>query len=391
MTVSKRKKICLVTDWYPTDDNPYQGVFFKEQAIVLCDYYDFIVLHPPKRSYSRYKEKAELILEKKEYNITEYSSYICSSGIHRRIRKIIDKETDYDSFLFSKICEQLEQEKIDIFYTISGQSEGAITKKFAEYFHKPYVVSEHGPIPWVGTILTDDNKTAFEKANLFLAISNDKIRQVLMQGVNLSNIWYVGNMVNDEKFINTDSGNIVKTFITVGANSFYKNYRMLIDTFNRLTEITEVSFKLLIVGFKANKGYSQDSEELEKQLRESKFSKYIELIPSVPHDKMPSLYAKADAFVMTSIQEGQPVSALEAGCCGLPIFATKCGGIEDYVDDDIGRLVDLLDSNTLAIYLKEYLENDIFFDSGVIREKIKEKFGKDAFIKNMVNAFESIS
>ena len=49
-----KKKIGLITNWYPTKENPYQGVFFKEQAIALKEYYDFTVVH--------YKEKRNVSL-----------------------------------------------------------------------------------------------------------------------------------------------------------------------------------------------------------------------------------------------------------------------------------------------------------------------------------------
>ena len=198
-------------------------------------------------------------------------------------------------------------------------------------------------------------------------------------------------MVDDRKFDYIDSGNKIKTFITVGANVFYKNYKMLIKTFNKLSEITNTPFRLIVVGYQANKGYSQDSKELVEMFRTSKFSERIELIPCVPHDKMTDLYARADAFVMTSIQEGQPVSAIEAACCGLPIFATRCGGVEDYTDDSIGRIVDITDFEKLAEYLKAYLEGKMTFNPEHIRKSVCEKFGEKAFTRNMVDAFESVT
>ena len=383
----QKKKICLVTNWYPTEENPYQGLFFREQAIALADYYDFIVLHY-EYGYSRRREIVELTYVKSEYNITEYKASICFSSINKWIRRIFLGKNDYKELLFGRICEQLRKDNIDIFYSISGQTEAALTARYANYFNKPYVISEHGPFPWVGTLITEDNKDSIEKANLFLAISNDKVRQILMQGIKLPRTRYVGNMVDEEMFTYKDSGNEIKTFIAVGANVFYKNYRMLIDTFNRLTSITDVPFRLIVVGYQANKGYSQDSKELEEMFRSSSFRENITLIPNVPHDKMPELYAKADAFVMTSIQEGQPVSAIEAACCGLPIFATRCGGVEDYTDDSIGRIVGITDADDLAMHLKDYLEGRISFDSEHIRNTVCERFGKKAFVRNMVDAFD---
>lgn len=383
-----KKKICLVTNWYPTEDNPFQGLFFREQAIALAHFYDFVVLHYV-YSWSRFDEIAELRLEKKEYNITEYTANICYSSLHRIFHNIRYSSISYEQSVFIKLCKQLASENIVIFYSICGQNDGLETAKYAAYFNKPYVVSEHGPFPWVGTLINDETKKAIENADLFLAISNDKVRQILMQNINLPKIWYIGNMVDDSKFIFRPSGNKIKTFITVGANVFYKNYGMLIDTFNRLIELTEVPFKLIVLGYQANKGYSQDPQALEYALHESKFADRIELIPNVPHEEMPEFFSKADAFVMTSIQEGQPVSAIEAGCCGLPIFSTRCGGVEDYVDESIGRVVGVLESDSLAQSIRDYLEGKIYFDPLTVRNKIVSMFGKDQFTKNMVAAFES--
>ena len=44
-----KKTICLVTNWYPTKKNPYAGLFFKEQAFLVSEEFDFIVF--------RYKEQ----------------------------------------------------------------------------------------------------------------------------------------------------------------------------------------------------------------------------------------------------------------------------------------------------------------------------------------------
>lgn len=385
----RKKKICLVTNWYPTESNPFQGLFFREQAIALSEFFDFVVLHY-EYSWEKKREIVELHFEKREYNITEYTSIICGSYNNRKRHRFRLSDISYDEWLFARVCKLLSSENIDVFYAVCGQNDAIEVARYAKYFNKPYIISEHGPFPWVGTIIQEEKRKAIENAELFFAISNDKIRQILMQDIKLSKIWYVGNMVDDSMFKLRQSRNDVKTFITVGANVFYKNYEMLIKTFSKLVRITDVPFKLIVLGYQANKGYSQDSKELENKLNASEFARCIEMIPYVSHDEMPEMFAQADAFVMTSIQEGQPVSALEAGCCGLPIFATRCGGIEDYVDDSIGRTVGILESDILASFLKGYLEEEITFEPEVIREKIVSKFGRQQFVNNMVAAFNSV-
>jgi len=384
-----KKKICLVTNWYPSKENPYQGLFFREQAIALADYFDFVVLHY-KHTNKVLTGKSTLELVKKEANITEYNSEIVSSKMQAKMRRLFLGDKHYTEYVYHEFMKLLSDEQIDVLYSVSAQSEAILCAALAKAVGKPYVLAEHAPFPWPGTVITKEKKEAIEGASAFLAISCDKVRQIMMQDIKLPKIYYVGNMVDEELFSCKKSVNEIKTFVAVGANSFYKNYPMLIDTFNRLTEITDVPFKLMIVGFRANKGYSKDSTELERAFLESKFAKNLELVPSVSHEEMPGIYARADAFVMTSIQEGQPVSAIEAGCCGLPIFSTRCGGVEDYVTDDVGRIVDVLDSAGLAQYLKAFLENKICFDSIKIREAVKVKFGKEAFIQAMIHAMNSV-
>ncbi len=176
----------------------------------------------------------------------------------------------------------------------------------------------------------------------------------------------------------------------VAAHTFYKNYDLFIAVMNRLTEITDRDFRVKIVGYASNKGYSKNAEVLEQKIRDSAFADKAELIPAVPHEQLQKVYQDSDVFVMTSIQEGQPVSAMEAACCGLPVFSTRCGGVEDYVDDTMGRIYAVTDAEGMAQGLKDYLEGRIRFDSEHIRKSVVERFGKDAFVQHFTEAFSSV-
>ncbi|MGC2087131.1 MAG: glycosyltransferase family 4 protein, partial [Bradyrhizobium sp.] len=48
---------------------------------------------------------------------------------------------------------------------------------------------------------------------------------------------------------------------------------------------------------------------------------------------MPQLYSAADAFVLPTAYETFSLVCMEAMACGLPVFATPAGGIEDYLHD----------------------------------------------------------
>ena len=400
-----------MTNWYPTEKNPFAGLFFREQAIATQEHLDYLVIHyiPKYRLGIEclvrkvIKKGYELNVVKREFNIEEYNVidyyplYLwIVNALHdiyiRRISKqIIQGVGRYQSELYieqkkkkiKKIFGAEFKNKIDVFYCVDAQNEASTIQFAAQALDKPYICGEHGPFPWIGTTLVDTEKLAMEQADLFLAISHDKVRQVLMQNIKLPKIEYIGNMINDDQF-ELHRGNDIKTFIIVAAHSFYKNYDMFVDIMNRLVKITDKDFKVMIVGYGANQGYAQGIEEFEKQIESSEFADKAIMIPKVPHEKIQECFLKADAFIMTSIQEGMPVSALEAACCGLPIFSTRCGGVEDFVNDDIGRIFNLLEIEEFAKTLNDYLQGKIEFDPHYIRQKVVEQYGKDTFVKKFV-------
>jgi len=72
----------------------------------------------------------------------------------------------------------------------------------------------------------------------------------------------------------------------------------------------------------------------------------------LPREQIGQLYAAADVLVMPSRWEGLPIVALEAMRAGLPVIATRVGGIPEAVEDGVtGRLIDVDAPSQLAAVL----------------------------------------
>ena len=410
-----KKTVLVVTDWYPTKENPIVGCFFKEQIELLSDRYKLVVIKiVEKRVFlityliNKYVNKTlQLNLIEKYKDVQQYELTIFVPAFFSVIERIkgifikrfdpIDNVGKYYSVTYkNRIKKQMLMLKnmiaqpYDLVYGISSQGISYQASCLATIMNKPLIMGEHAPFPWPGQVVSNILKESLEKSDVFLAISNDKIRQVMLQNIRLRKICYVGNFVDEDIFQYKPIKHGRKTLLIVAAHSFYKNYDLFIDTMNKLKSKTNMKFKVVIAGYAANKGYSKDVEILEEKIANSDFSDCVELVKYVPRSEMSSLYNRVDAFVMTSIQEGQPVSALEAACCGLPIFATRCGGREDYVTEQIGRLVSITDSELLSEYLKQFVEDEISFDAEYIRRSIIEKFGKKKYLENMSSCFNEL-
>ena len=66
-------------------------------------------------------------------------------------------------------------------------------------------------------------------------------------------------------------------------------------------------------------------------------------------DDLERIYSDLDALLITSDNEGTPVSAIEAMAAGVPVVATRVGGLPDLIEDGVsGSLVPPRDPQALA-------------------------------------------
>jgi glycosyltransferase involved in cell wall biosynthesis len=66
-----------------------------------------------------------------------------------------------------------------------------------------------------------------------------------------------------------------------------------------------------------------------------------------------------DIVTLTSVNEGTPLSLIEAQYCGKPVVATNVGGVRDtLIDGETGFLVESNDRHAMTEKLKLLIENE---------------------------------
>jgi len=102
-----------------------------------------------------------------------------------------------------------------------------------------------------------------------------------------------------------------------------------------------------------------------------------------------------DVFVFPSLKEGLGVALLEAMACGLPVVATRAGGVIDIVEDNQNRQSGLLvsprDPASLASAIAS-LENDTTRRAQLglaARIRIRENFSMDAMTKKTIDLYRA--
>jgi len=161
-----------------------------------------------------------------------------------------------------------------------------------------------------------------------------------------------------------------------------KNHKML---FRACRAGLNLPYRIIVIGDGELRG------ELERYAEELGIKDRVEFKGWIKDLK--AIYEELDIVALTSLNEGTPVSLIEAMAAGRPVVATKVGGVPDIVQDGKnGYLVKSVDMPGFSQKLMDLIENAEkrrkFGESG--REMIKSRFSKERLIKDTERLYNTI-
>jgi glycosyltransferase involved in cell wall biosynthesis len=101
------------------------------------------------------------------------------------------------------------------------------------------------------------------------------------------------------------------------------------------------------------------------------------------------VYSDLDVLVMSSLNEGTPVSVIEALTCGCPIVSTDVGGTSDLLEHGaLGTLVPSGDAAALANAICAVLANPP--DMSAARPLMLERYGIDRLVRDLDSLYRGL-
>jgi glycosyltransferase involved in cell wall biosynthesis len=132
--------------------------------------------------------------------------------------------------------------------------------------------------------------------------------------------------------------------------------------------------------------------ELERLAAELGVGAKVEFLGTLSRDQVRSAMWRANAVVSAAKAETFGVVLIEAMSTGLPVVVTRCGGPEDFVNDDVGRLVPLDDDAALQNAMTDMVSSYSRWQASepAIRSYVESSFGEATIGSRLVEAYNSV-
>ena len=218
------------------------------------------------------------------------------------------------------------------------------------------------------------------------SICNDEKIEIIPLGFDLE-IFEVGNDDKRAKFresFNLDHDSIAIGII--GRLTKIKNHELFIKSANNLLKRSSKKLKFFIIGDGEEKDNLKGiADNLGIKFREAELSKnqlfFTSWIKNIDH-----ALAGLDIIALTSLNEGTPVTLIEAKASKKPIISTDVGGVRDIIkNQETGILVKSNDADDFSKKLEELVENEEMrnriAENGY--EAIKQKFSYTRLVEDM--------
>lgn len=166
----------------------------------------------------------------------------------------------------------------------------------------------------------------------------------------------------------------------VGRLEHVKGCAQLIQAISQLAD-SHSDYYFVIVG------EGPERESLERQVRELDLEKQIYFCGF--RDDVKYVFQSLDLYVLPSLNEGVPLALLEAMLHGVPVVATRVGGVPEVIQDRVNGI--LVPPNDPGALIKNILESLSNQDETAVRVlEAKRTISREYNVKNWIGKIENI-
>lgn len=374
----KKLKILFIARSYPSRKKPISGIFIKEHAKAVSLYEEVVVITSEYDTdlKSIYKIDADmedkiqvLRVSYRKSPIIKTTYFIYLWGIFSAFRVLIKKRW-YPDIIHSHIY-----------------SEGVPAIILGRYYRIPVIISEHFSSFPQGTVRGFEKfKAVFamNRADLIIAVSKNLIKHIKIYAVR-NKFKVIPNTIDTTVFYPDvkRKPEEIKRLLLVASLVPIKGVPYLLEALASLKKKRK-DFILDIVGDGPYR------EKYEKYSHELGIKDKVNFHGLKNKKEIALFMRKSDVFVLPSIWENMPCVLIEAMACGLPIIATKVGGIPEIMDKKTGLMVETKNKEALSSAISYMLDHFQEYSKEKIAYFAKSEFNFESVGKKLDNIYKKI-
>ncbi len=384
------KHILWLVSWYPDKMNPYNGDFIQRHAHAVAGQSPLTVIyvaqHGPGVEMPAYK-----VLTHNSGHLTEIVVYFPYKKTGIGLFDTIRYNWKYFSY-YKKFIRQYLSEKgrPDLIHVHVPMKAGRIALMLKENLQVPYIVTEHSSaysdeVPdnyeRRGNYYRKWVKKIFEEAAALTTVSQ-KLGERLQALFNVQAMHIIPN-VADTKFFNYVQSQPTRfRFLHASTMDHPKNVEGMLRVLHRLKKIRN-DWECVMLGW--------DTPVLKTLCTELQLDDHVQWKGVVPYKAVAVEMEQASALLMFSRYENQPCVILEALCCGLPVIATRVGGIPEVVNSSNGILVDPGNEEQLLNACIQLMDQQHQYDRASIAQHAQGLFSYATVGKQFIDLYEKYS
>jgi glycosyltransferase involved in cell wall biosynthesis len=312
----------------------------------------------------------------------------------QRIKVIaLHKKPKLDLFLLMKLVKLIKSERIELIHThlFSANLWGRLAGKLAGV---PVITTEHGIDRW-RTPFHFALETLLKPVNQKAVFVSEQVKDFYSRKVDFKDKAYVLHTgIDVDKFQKPTDREATRKALGISYEKKVLGFvgRLVAEKdhanfLRSLVQLVKIHNRSDIVGLIVGDG--ELKPEIMNQIDRYQLNDHVVLTGF--RKDLPELYQAMDVFVHASIQEGLPLTVLEAMASGTPVVATNVSGISECLQDEVdGLLVPVGDPEAIARAVSKVLRDSIFRE-GIIhhaQERVRKSFSLERMVEGHSALYE---
>ncbi len=389
----KQLKVLVLARSYPNNIQPHLGLWTEGFVQAISKQCEVCVVSPvpycpplPSRiSYTRFRriERRQRVngievfrprfLVGPGYLLHSFEADAYGWGVHREVERL------HREFEFNLIHAQF------------SYPDGVVAARLGKQYKVPMLITEHAPWrPWMDNYPRVRRQAVWASS---LSASHIVVSRYVQETIahftgepEKLHVIHVG--VDGSLFTPLPTGHKPdpNRILYVGQINFNKGVDILLQAMRLLVE-RRPSLRLTLIGGSFYRHQRLQEQKIRSLAKEPGLRGCVEFLGErSPHEVAEQMRQNA-LLVLPSRAESFGAVLVEALACGTPVVATRCGGPEDIVTEDVGMLVPPEDPAALSQAIEHVLAHRQRYDPAHLRKYALENFGWEHIASQTIDLY----